>query len=155
MYLSVWGNKSFLTAGLPIDDQNRSGLVDYMSFLTLHNVCALHRGGGRGEGGKGKGGSGERCTVKRGISSTPAGYHDYSGGYHEYTEGCSVHWGDIMSTAWGYHDKCGRGSLGKQLNLYGNPSVLNIPRCTHDAPSVLNIRRCTAQTFCRVFLSGV
>ena len=21
-----------------------------------------------------------------------------SGGYHEYIEGCSVHWGDIMST---------------------------------------------------------
>ena len=23
-------------------------------------------------------------------------------------------------------------SLRKQLNLYGNPSVLNIPQCTHD-----------------------
>ena len=22
-----------------------------------------------------------------------------SGGYHEYTRGCSVHWGDIMSTS--------------------------------------------------------
>ena len=46
----------------------------------------------------------------------------YTGGYHEYTgEG-------------GYHDKCGGRSLGKQLNLYGNPSVLNILRCTHDIP---------------------
>ena len=49
------------------------------------------------------------------------------GGYHEYTGGCSVHWGDIMSTpAGGYHDKCGGRSLGKQLNLYGNLSALNI-----------------------------
>ena len=29
-------------------------------------------------------------------------------GYHEYTGGCSVHWGDIMSTP-RYHDKCGEG----------------------------------------------
>ena len=66
------------------------------------------------------------------------------GGYHEYT-------GDIMSTLGslstpgapgapggyheytrGYHDKHGTMSLGKQLNLFGNPSVLNIPHCTHD-----------------------
>ena len=39
----------------------------------------------------------------------------YTGGYHEYTRG--------------YHDKCGGRSLGKQLNLYGNP-----PHCTHDIP---------------------
>ena len=66
------------------------------------------------------------------------------GGYHEYT--------------WRYHDKCGGRSLGKQLNLYGNPSVLNMPRCTHDiprhsswyhlsvlmeSPTVLNTPRCT------------
>ena len=42
------------------------------------------------------------------------------GEYHEYTRGGA------------YHDKCGGRSLGKQLNLYGNPSVLNILRCTHD-----------------------
>ena len=42
------------------------------------------------------------------------------GGYHEYTRG--------------YRDKYGGRSLGKQLNLYGNPSVLNIPRFTHDIP---------------------
>ena len=39
--------------------------------------------------------------------------------------------GDVEYTG-GYHDKCGERSLGKQLNLYGNPSVLNIPRCTDD-----------------------
>ena len=44
--------------------------------------------------------------------------------------------GDIMSTPGGYHDKCGGRSLSKQLNLYGNPSVLNIPRSTHDIPLV-------------------
>ena len=33
-------------------------------------------------------------------------------GYHEFIEGCSVHWGDIMSTLGdvqyirGYHDTC-------------------------------------------------
>ena len=26
------------------------------------------------------------------------------GGYHEYIGGCSVHWGDIMSTLRGYHE---------------------------------------------------
>ena len=42
--------------------------------------------------------------------------------------------GDIMSTPGGCHDKCGGRLLGKQLNLYGNPSVLNITRYTHDIP---------------------
>ena len=53
--------------------------------------------------------------------------------------------GDITSTPEGYHDKCGGRPLGKPLNLYGNPSVLTIPRrthdipqCTHGIPSVLN-----------------
>ena len=64
-----------------------------------------------------------------GVFSTLGGYHEYTGGYH---------------------DKCRGRSLGKQLNLYGNPGVLNIPRCTHDTPSVLNTLRCTAQTLCRV-----
>ena len=61
--------------------------------------------------------------------------------------GCSVHRGESMSTVGdimstvevfstlgGYRDNCGGRSLGKQLNLYGNSSVLNIPRCTHDIP---------------------
>ena len=43
----------------------------------------------------------------------------YTGGYHE---------------SRGYHDKCGRRSLRKQLNLCGNPSVLNIPQCTEHPP---------------------
>ena len=64
----------------------------------------------------------------------------YTGGV-QYNGGCSVHRGDIMSTVGGYyeytggyHDKCGERSLGKQLNLYGNPSVLNIPQCTEYPP---------------------
>ena len=50
-----------------------------------------------------------------GLFSTLGGYHEYTGGYH---------------------DKCGGRSLGKQLNLYENPSVVNIPQCTHDIPPV-------------------
>ena len=29
-------------------------------------------------------------------------------GYHEYIRGCSVHWGDTMSTSGGYHEYIGR-----------------------------------------------
>ena len=72
--------------------------------FTLHNVCAVHRG----------------CAVQWGLFSTPGRYHEYTGGYHEYTGG--------------YHEKYGGRSLGKQLNLSGNPSVLNILWCTHDIP---------------------
>ena len=61
------------------------------------------------------------------------GYHEFSGGYHEYTGGVQ-YTGRYHEYTGGYHDKCGGRSLGKQLNLYGNPSVLNIPRCTHDIP---------------------
>ena len=82
----------------------------------------------------------------------------YNGGCHEDTgDIISTLWvfstlGDIMSTPGGYHDSCGERSLGKQLNLYGNPSALNIPQCTHDIqhsswylPTVLNaIPWCTA-----------
>ena len=70
-----------------------------------------------------------------------------------YTRGCAVHQedtistvgdivstvgefstpGDIMSTLGDIMINLGK-SLGKQLNLYGNPSVLNIPQCTHDIP---------------------
>ena len=39
-----------------------------------------------------------------GVFSTLEGYHEYTGGYH---------------------DKCGGMSLGKQLNLYENASVLH------------------------------
>ena len=35
------------------------------------------------------------------------GYHDTCGGYHEYIGGCSVHWGDTMSTSGGYHEYMG------------------------------------------------
>ena len=41
------------------------------------------------------------------------GYHDKCGGYLEYRGGCSVPWGDILSTVGdvqyrgGYHDACG------------------------------------------------
>ena len=40
----------------------------------------------------------------------------------------------VFNTPGEYYDKCGGRSLGKQLNLYGNPDVLNIPRYTHDNP---------------------
>ena len=49
-----------------------------------------------------------------------------------------------MSTLGGYHDKCEGRSFGKHLNLYGNPSVLNIPRSTHDIPHTHHgIPQCT------------
>ena len=70
------------------------------------------------------------------------------GGYHEYIGGCSVHWGDTMSTSMGYHEYVGVYSVhwgdimihvgeqvGKNLSIsIENPNVLNIPRCTHDIP---------------------
>ena len=80
-------------------------------------------------------------STLEGIMSTLGG-----GGGVEYTRG--------------YHDKCGERSLGNQLNLYGNPGVLNIPQHTHDiptlimvSPSVLNTPWCTAQTLYRVVKS--
>ena len=39
-----------------------------------------------------------------------------------------------MSTLGGFNDKCGGKSLGKQLNLYGNPSVLDTPVVLNDNP---------------------
>ena len=57
--------------------------------------------------------------------SIVGGYHEYTGGV-QYTGGISrVHWGDIMINV-------GEDHWEKQLNSYGNPSVLNISRCTHD-----------------------
>ena len=55
----------------------------------------------------------------------------YTGGNHEYSRGYLEYTGGVQYTG-GYHDKCGGSSLGKQVNLYGNPSVLNISWCTHD-----------------------
>ena len=46
--------------------------------------------------------------------------------------------GDIMSTPGGYLNKCRGRSLGKQLNLYGNSSVLNTP-CTHDTLTLIMV----------------
>ena len=37
-----------------------------------------------------------------GVFSTVGGYHDKCEGYLEYRGGCSVPWGDIMSTVGGY-----------------------------------------------------
>ena len=57
--------------------------------------------------------------------------------------------GDFMRTSGGYHAKCERRSLGKQLNLYGNPGVLNIPRCTYDIPQCIHgIFFCTEHPQC-------
>ena len=56
-------------------------------------------------------------AVQRGMFSTP-GDVQYTRGYHEYS-------GGVQYTG-GYHDKRGGRSLGKQLNLYGNLSVLHI-----------------------------
>ena len=67
------------------------------AIITLHNVCAVHQGG----------------ALHWGISW--------------------VHWG-VFSTSGGSYSKCGGRLLGKQLNLYGNPSVLNILFCSHDIP---------------------
>ena len=75
------------------------------------------------------------CAVHLGTFSTPGEIMSTLGGYHEYTWGCSVR-------PEGYHDKCGGGSLGKQLNWFGNPGVLMISpilimvslRCTEHLP---------------------
>ena len=66
--------------------------------------------------------------------------------------------GDIMSTPGRYHDKCGGRLLGNQLNLYGNPIVLNTPQCTHDIPRLVmvsfqcahGIPQCTEHPRCKV-----
>ena len=56
-----------------------------------------------------------------------------SGGYHEYVKGCSVHWGDIMSTSgdvqymWGNHDACGGASWQKPFNFYWKPQCTKHP----------------------------
>ena len=59
--------------------------------------------------------------------------------------------GDIMINVEGK-------SLGKQLNLYGNPSVLNIPWCTHDIPPVYSMisPQCTKHppVYCTDIIQG-
>ena len=63
------------------------------------------------------------------MFSTPGG-SEVQWGIHKHT-------GSVQYTG-RYHDKCEGRSLEKQLNLYGNPDVLNITRCEHDIPGVLN-----------------
>ena len=81
------------------------------------------------------------CAVRWGDMSTAGDIMGTLGG-----EGVFSTLGDIMSTLEGYHDKRGGRSLEKQLNLYGNPGVLNIPRCTHDIPHTHGIPHCTEHT---------
>ena len=59
------------------------------------------------------------------MSSTLGGYQDECGGYHEYIRGCSVYRRDIMHE---YNDWCL-----VHVSWY-SPTVLNMPRCTHDIP---------------------
>ena len=91
------------------------------------------------------------------MFSTVGGYHDKCGGYLEYRGGCSVPWGDIMSTVGGYLEYRGGCSVpwgdimmhvgdimstvegvqyrgGKSLLLFEYPTVLNTPHGTHDIP---------------------
>ena len=97
-------------------------------LLPCINVCVVHR----------------RCAVHQGYILSTLGdimstleVFSAPGRYHEYT-------GE-------YHDKCGGRSLGKQLNLYGNPSVPNISRCTFYIP------QCTehAPVHCTEIMQGV
>ena len=54
-----------------------------INSITLYNVCSVHRGMFSTFGG---------VQYIRGIPSV-------HGGYHEYIGGCSVHWGDTISTS--------------------------------------------------------
>ena len=100
---------------------------------TLHDVCAVHWG----------------VCEQWEMFSTPREYHEYTGGISwvhvggvQHTRGISWYTGGFscfcrfMDFSYGFliwisWQMWGR-SLGKQLNLCGNPSVLNIPQCTHD-----------------------
>ena len=57
------------------------------------------------------------CSLYGGGCTDIGGYHEYIrdtistlrgvqyiGGYDEYIRGCSIHWGDTMSTSRGYHE---------------------------------------------------
>ena len=70
--------------------------------ITLHNVCAIHGGGG--------GAAHWGCSVHWGISlSTRGRYHEYTGGvqytggYHEYTGGYYDECGRYHEYSWGVH----------------------------------------------------
>ena len=78
------------------------------------------------------------CAVQRGMSSTPGDITSTVGDIMS-TVGDIMSTVGVFSTLGGYHEdtrgyrgKCGGRSLRKHLNLYGNPSVLNILWCTHD-----------------------
>ena len=58
----------------------------------------------------------------------------------QYTGGCAVQRG-IFSTQEGYHEHSGGRSFGKQLNLHGNPSVLNIPGVLMISPTLIMLHR--------------
>ena len=73
--------------------------------------------------------------VQQGMFSTLGDImHEYSKGISGVHWGCSVKLRGYHEYTVGYYDKYVGRSLGKQLRLYGNPSVLNIPRCTHGIP---------------------
>ena len=107
----------FLTTGAFVNSIYVVGgpLYKHLDMYVCMYVCAVHWGMFSTPGG---------CSVPQGdIMSTLGGYHEYTGGYH---------------------DKCGGRSLEKQLNLYGNTSVLNIPWYTHDIPHIYHgISQCT------------
>ena len=62
------------------------------SVFTLYNVCSVHRG---------------MFSTSGGIQYIGDTMSSACGGYHEYNWGCSVHWGDTMSTSGGYHEYIG------------------------------------------------
>ena len=61
----------------------------------------------------------------------------------QYTGRCAVQQG-MFSTLGGYHDSVGK-VIGKTIEFVdGNPSVLNIPQCTHDIPTLIMLSpQCT------------
>ena len=110
-------------------------------IITLHNVCAVHRG----------------CAVQWGMFSTPRGYH-------EYNRGGSVHWGDIMINAGEGHWDKNKWICMETPVYWTSPGVLIIsPQCTEHppgysviSPSVLNILWCTAHppVYCTNIMQG-
>ena len=78
--------------------------------ITLHNVCAIHRG----------------------MFST-------LGGYHEYTRGCSVQWGFhtnsiVVPITSPYIIMISLGVLNTPQCTQISPGILNIPHCTAHPP---------------------
>ena len=64
-------------------------------------------------------------AAQQGMFSTLGRYNEYNGGYHEFTGGVQYTGGYHDYT--GGYDTSGGRSLGKELDLYGNSSVLNTP----------------------------